>query len=219
MFYTYEHIRPDTGAIFYVGKGKGSRCTEKGKRNNYWKRIVRKAGGFEVRKLAEDIDEELAFLIECERISQLKELGVVLANMTDGGEGASGYRHTETYKVEQAVRMKKTMSIHKEALRLRQLGENNSAKKPGVGAKISVALKGRQLTESTKNKIAKANARGSNSKASKVMYDSKEFGCIKDFAEYLNVNYRTLVAKIRRVGRTTFTVEDYNSLTNGRVAF
>ena len=51
------------------------------------------------------------------------------------------------------------------------------------------------------------------------MYDSKEFGCIKDFAEYLNVNYRTLVAKIRRVGRTTFTVEDYNSLTNGRVAF
>jgi hypothetical protein len=48
MFYTYEHIRPDTGAIFYVGKGKGSRCTEKGKRNNYWKRIVRKAGGFEV---------------------------------------------------------------------------------------------------------------------------------------------------------------------------
>ena len=29
MFYTYEHIRPDNGANFYVGKGKGSRCTEK----------------------------------------------------------------------------------------------------------------------------------------------------------------------------------------------
>lgn len=95
MFYVYEHTRLDTGAIFYVGKGKGSRCHTKTDRNQYWHRLVRKVGGFKVKKIVEDIDEELAFLIECERISQLKELGVKLTNMTKGGEGSSGYKHTK----------------------------------------------------------------------------------------------------------------------------
>ena len=27
-FYTYEHTRNDTGAVFYVGKGRGKRAKE-----------------------------------------------------------------------------------------------------------------------------------------------------------------------------------------------
>jgi hypothetical protein len=90
MFYVYEHTRPDTNAIFYVGKGKGNRSNDLGNRNKHWKNIVTKAGGFTVCKIAQDTDEELALLCEQERIDQLKRIGVKLCNMTNGGEGTSG---------------------------------------------------------------------------------------------------------------------------------
>lgn len=91
MYYVYEHLRKDTNAIFYVGKGTGDRATRKANRNKYWNRIVNKAKGYKINYIATDIeDEELAYLIECERIDQLKRRGVKLTNLTPGGEGASG---------------------------------------------------------------------------------------------------------------------------------
>ena len=87
MFYVYEHIRKDTNIPFYVGKGKGYRANSTQNRNIYWKRVVEKAG-YTINYLAKDIDEELAYLCEQERIDQLKRLGCKLANLTVGGEGA-----------------------------------------------------------------------------------------------------------------------------------
>jgi hypothetical protein len=89
MFYVYEHIRNDTNAIFYVGKGKNNRAYAKRDRNEYWHNIVNKVG-FTVRFVAKDLDEELAYFVEEERIDQLKRLGIKLTNLTLGGEGASG---------------------------------------------------------------------------------------------------------------------------------
>jgi len=89
MFYVYEHIRNDTNAIFYVGKGKKERAYRVNDRNEYWKNIVNKTG-YTVRFVIKDVDEELAYLAEEERIDQLKRLGIKLTNLTLGGEGASG---------------------------------------------------------------------------------------------------------------------------------
>ena len=89
MFYVYEHIRNDTNVIFYVGKGKKERAYRVNNRNKYWKNIVNKTG-YTVRFVAKDLDEELAYLCEEERIDQLKRLGIKLTNLTLGGEGASG---------------------------------------------------------------------------------------------------------------------------------
>ena len=86
MFYVYEHVRKDTNEIFYVGKGKGRRATAGWNRNKHWTNIVNKTGGFTVKFLAKDSDEELAFLAEIERIDQLKRLGVKLCNIAPGGE-------------------------------------------------------------------------------------------------------------------------------------
>ena len=88
-FYVYEHIRLDTMKPFYVGKGCGYRAYAKRGRNIYWRRIVDKHG-YIVKKIAENLDEDLAFLTEVERIDQLRRLGIDLTNMTDGGEGVSG---------------------------------------------------------------------------------------------------------------------------------
>lgn len=97
-FYVYEHSRSDTGAIFYVGKGKKDRAYSKYGRNEYWKRIERKANGFDVKIVAKELEEELAFLVEIERIAQLRQLGFCLTNLTDGGDGNSGYRFTDEQK-------------------------------------------------------------------------------------------------------------------------
>ena len=193
-FYIYEHIRPDTNQVFYVGKGCGNRCNSL-RRNVHWKRIVAKAGGFTVRKIVENIDEELAFLAEQERIDQLKRLGFNLCNATNGGEGASGYKHTQRTKELLSVNMKKTMKIYAKFHSQRQIGDNNSAKKAGVGDKISKALTGRKLSAETKAKISQP--RGLNPKAKVVFFDGKRFDCIKDLSDFLNINYRTLLSKMR----------------------
>ena len=88
-FYVYEHIKATDKSIFYVGKGSKKRARSKSCRNTYWKNIVNKHG-FEVKFIVKNIDEELAFLVEEERIDQLKRLGIKLANLTNGGEGSSG---------------------------------------------------------------------------------------------------------------------------------
>jgi len=93
MFYVYEHIRNDTNAIFYVGKGKNLRAYTKRDRNDHWHNIVNKSG-FTVRFVAKDLDEELAYLCEQERIDQLEKLGIKLANICPGGKGVgSGKKH------------------------------------------------------------------------------------------------------------------------------
>jgi hypothetical protein len=97
-FYVYEHIRRDTGAVFYVGKGRGNRHCSNRNRNQYWHNVVNKAGGFDFRVVIEDQSEELILLAEIEKIDQLRTLGVTLVNLTDGGEGITGLKHSEESK-------------------------------------------------------------------------------------------------------------------------
>lgn len=210
MFYVYEHIRLDTRTVFYVGKGKGRRCLETRRRNPHWQRIVAKAGGFDVRVVVDQLDEELAFLAEQELISKLKCQGFELANLTDGGEGASGYVHTDEAKRLLGASMSRTMETYRHILRNKQLGENNSAKKAGVGAKISAALKGRRL--SNERKAKSSSPRGTNPKAVKVSYNSQEFDCIKDMAEFLGIPYTTLVNRMRKMKKYQWTTENLEPL-------
>jgi len=97
-FYVYEHIRRDTGAVFYVGKGHGGRICSKRDRNQYWNNVVNKAGGFDHRVVCIDESEEFILLAEIEKINQLRKLGVSLVNLTDGGQGITGLKHSEQSK-------------------------------------------------------------------------------------------------------------------------
>lgn len=94
MFYVYEHVRKDTNAVFYIGKGKDSRANSRKDRNKHWHHVVDKCGGFAVQYIVKNVDEELAYLCEQERIDQLKKLNASIVNMTVGGEGAgAGKNH------------------------------------------------------------------------------------------------------------------------------
>lgn len=82
--YTYSHNKPD-GTPFYIGKGVGNRAYKKN-RSDYWKHVANKYG-YEVQILAywkthkEALDHE-KLLISC-----MKDIGINLTNLTDGGEG------------------------------------------------------------------------------------------------------------------------------------
>ena len=94
MFYIYQHVRNDNGQIFYVGKGQGDRAKSK-ERNPFWKNVFKKAGGFSIDYFMKDIkDEDKAYEIEIARIAELRNQGVELTNISEGGEGfASGENH------------------------------------------------------------------------------------------------------------------------------
>jgi hypothetical protein len=91
MFYVYEHLRQDTGAVFYVGKGSGARFKTSQGRNKWWQAVAAKYGYKAQIKITVDC-EELAYLAEQELIDKYRRLGYNLVNITDGGEGMTGYK-------------------------------------------------------------------------------------------------------------------------------
>jgi hypothetical protein len=88
-------------------------------RNNYWHKIVNKYGKPNVQVLARWDTEQEAFDHEVLLISCFRELGYKLANLTDGGDGTSGYKQTPE---------------HREKNRLASLGN-----KRALGHKVSEA--------------------------------------------------------------------------------
>jgi len=128
-FYVYEHIRNDTGVVFYVGKGKNKRATSKTGRNIFWKRIVVKSDGFSARYVEENMSEHDAFVLEKIHIAKLKNSGIVLCNLTDGGEGPSGIipTHEHKRKISQAKtgikRPKELMDMIAEKKTIKMIGK------------------------------------------------------------------------------------------------
>lgn len=94
IFYVYVHKRLSSGIPFYVGKGHGSRCHSSDSRNPHWHNIVAKDGGHNVEIVASGMDEELSLLAEVELIDKFRRSGVKLVNMTEGGDGVVGLRHS-----------------------------------------------------------------------------------------------------------------------------
>jgi len=120
-FYTYVYKRTD-GTPFYVGKGHGNRIMQhlydaRGNRNSnrIAIKIIRKMlrNGEEpiIEKLIDNIDEELALFIEQEYIAKYGRIDNgtgILANLTDGGEGGSGYVVSDEKKKKTSETMKGT---------------------------------------------------------------------------------------------------------------
>jgi len=102
VFYTYSHATPE-GRIFYIGKGQGKRAHQLKYRNDKWKKIVAKYGKPSIQILADWNTEAEALEHEMLLINCFRDMNYELANLTDGGEGTSGYKHT----IEQIERNRK----------------------------------------------------------------------------------------------------------------
>lgn len=92
QFYVYIHKRPD-GTPFYIGKGTGKRAYQFCRRSEWHKNIVAKHGKHNIIvEIINCMDEQQAFQMEKAYIKQLRNDGVRLVNLTDGGEGCSGLK-------------------------------------------------------------------------------------------------------------------------------
>jgi hypothetical protein len=129
-FYLYGHIRNDTGDLFYIGKGEGTRFKSQQGRNPYWLNVVNAHGYTSV--IIEHFETETeAFEAEIFFIAAIgrKDLGHgPLINMSDGGEGASGAIRTE----EQKKRYSEKTWMRTEAGKASMRGDLNPSKRPDV---------------------------------------------------------------------------------------
>lgn len=179
-FYVYEHIRKDTNTVFYVGKGRRYRAWDIHGRSKHWKNIVNKAKGFEVKIIAEALDEKTALNIEIERIAHLKNSGFKLSNKTIGGEGASGYKWT--VKDKQNHYMKRPEQREKRAFEMKI---NNPMKNPKAVEKMKQTKRG-------------MNSGDKHFRAKEVWHEGKRYPTIKSLALYLGIGQALLGRRIKK---------------------
>jgi hypothetical protein len=158
IYFVYRYIRLDTNTPFHVGKGKKYRATSMDNRNKYFLNIVNSVP-YEVEIMLEKLTEEQAFLKEKEFVKLYKSAGYCETNLTDGGEGTAGYRHTDEAKEKLSKAhsgrkngphsLERTFNISNSRINHRH---SELAKK-----NMSLSAKGRIHSKETKEKIGRAN--------------------------------------------------------------
>jgi hypothetical protein len=136
-FYTYAYLREDRSP-YYIGKGQGNRCF-----NKFRKRSKPPKDKSRIIFLKQNLTEEEAFKHEKYMIDVLgrKDLGTgILHNLTDGGEGVSGFSHSQKTKIKIANAGKNRKHTEDTKNKLRKLHI------------------GKKLSEETKQKIRKKRA-------------------------------------------------------------
>lgn len=150
------------GEPIYVGKGNGRRARSHLKRTDMHpfvqrlQKMVREGVEPTIIYLAEDVDDELALLVEEEAIALYgrKDLGKgPLLNLTNGGEGCGGVKRTE----EQKQRLSKALKgTPRPWLREANLGRKWPPRSEEHRKRISESLKGKPISLETKAKLSQS---------------------------------------------------------------
>jgi hypothetical protein len=159
--YTYIHrCADDISRVFYVGKGVNNRYRSHEYRNKHWHSVVAKHGLFAEKVAAWETHSEALehekFLIAC-----FKDMGAQLCNMTNGGDGNAGWKHTPKAlaKISAAGTGRKLTDKAKVKISLAnrgnksRTGQKNSEEHK---AKIGAIWKGKPLSEEHRRKLSLA---------------------------------------------------------------
>lgn len=185
MSYVYMLIDSRNNTPFYVGKGNGDRCNFHVKEAIYYKKrkslklskirsILNDGHEVTVVKVEDNVSDEMAMDFECLLISEMRSHGFELTNMTDGGDGALGYKHSESHKEYMSTLQKGRVISESHKLKMRKPksdeGRANIAKArkestyiPSTETKLKISLalksrispmKGRKQTEEARQKMS-----------------------------------------------------------------
>ena len=154
--FAYIHCKPD-GTPFYVGKGTLKRSKNfKVGRNSHYTNVLNKhkPENILVGKL-ECSSEQSAFDLEKGLIKCLRNMGVELTNMTDGGEGLSGYVHTNDAK-SKIGSSSKARGVS-ELCKLKSIESRKGKPLSNAWCKnLSIARRKRVITDETKDRLSEA---------------------------------------------------------------
>jgi group I intron endonuclease len=155
----YTHSKPN-GDVFYIGKGVPKRPYKNSGRNVWWHRVVEKHGSYAVTIVEDALTNDEALELEILLIGEAREAGLPLCNLTDGGEGLVGFKHSEESRRKMRISNRgKTKSGHKLSAEHRQklsdahMGKTLSEEHRAI---LSEAQKGRVVTAETRSKISAA---------------------------------------------------------------
>lgn len=181
-YYVYVWYIVDTNEVFYVGKGKGDRYKNIYNRNKFFKNIY-DTHICEPAIIYDNLSENEAFIKEIDMIKYYRENypNYRLTNQTDGGEGSSGWKASEEFKLKQSITHKKQWedSFFREKMIKIRTDENGIYKSQEFRRKISSIVKGvnnpnynNRWNDSQKNHLSKVRkelglAKGSNNPNSK----------------------------------------------------
>ena len=125
----YRHRRLDTNEIFYIGIGNIKRAYNTYNRNIVWKRIVNKTN-YQVEIIVENLDWETACELEQLLILEYGRRNLKtgpLCNMTDGGEGTLGIKHTVERNMAIAKRQRERVISEETRLKIRNTLKNGKS--------------------------------------------------------------------------------------------
>jgi hypothetical protein len=146
-YYTYAYLRED-GTPYYIGKGKNRRAFDRKKHTVFVPSKDR------IIFLKQNLTEEQSIRHEIYMIAVFgrKDLGTgILHNKTDGGDGCSGYFHSEKHKKRMSKLQTKRWSKDGEKDKIR--GKNNPFfnKSHSEDSKIKIGLKSKIRTQGIDN--------------------------------------------------------------------
>jgi len=180
-FAVYEHIRPDTGQVFYVGKGAPDRLRSVTRRHNkYHSRIYNKMKrlGLTVEQhvIATNLPEESAHIFEKMRIMMWRAMGAPLVNMTEGGEGLSNPSEETRARIGAASKVRQNKPESKDAVSAVHKGKKVSKEtKAKISAKATAQFADptarKKASENTANRFADAEEREKQRKRITAFFD------------------------------------------------
>jgi group I intron endonuclease len=148
---------------------------------------------FQFETMHEGIEQEIKEL-EILSIQTLETRAPNGYNLTAGGEGSWGWSPSEETR--------RKMSLARKGERNGMFGKKQSLE---TREKIRQKAKQRPLTKQRLATLRKNAGKGAkNPNAKPITLNGKHYGCVKDAARDLNVS-SSLVCKLRRLGKTTYT--------------
>lgn len=197
VYYVYEWYIKETGQVFYVGKGKGRRYQACGHKTFGFRYMISHYD-CDVRIVSQNLSEQDAFNEEIKRIAYYRSISdSILVNITNGGEGTSGYVCTSEMKDHLSAAMKSKWKIDEE-FRSRMMAIRNDPNGPyksnDFKNKISLLVSGEKnpnygnrWTQDMKNNLAEKrksdprykDSNNPNAKSVVCLETNEFFSCIK----------------------------------------
>lgn len=201
-YYIYRHVRPDKNVPFYIGRGANyadrsiyRRSKSLKGRNYIWKSIVAKNNNnyyidimYETDYLDEILKKEIEFI---SLYGKIIDNNGTLCNLTNGGDGSLGLKHTEETKNKMSIK-RKNNPIYTERLKSKEF-ITQRIKSLKINGYVG-SMNGKTHSEATILLMKSQRAGGNNVNAKKVLNTNtgEIYKCVGDAADKEGINKQIL---------------------------